>query len=159
MPREGELVLGAREMKMLPVGVPIPGGMLRYSTAEVLAHGLIIDRQYLIALRRARPRGGNCARDRGRTPGAGRHVYQYWDQEYECVVIGVRVEKTEKILVLNNHLLIVVVPRERALQSWTAEFPAKVIPDVEETKPMLVPFITDTYLLAGVGSPEQTVLG
>jgi hypothetical protein len=35
VPREGELVLGAREMKMLPVGVPIPGGLLRYSTLKL----------------------------------------------------------------------------------------------------------------------------
>jgi hypothetical protein len=151
VPREGELVLGAREMKMLPVGVPIPGGLLRYSTAEVLAHGLIIDRQYLV-LYDAPGRVAEFALATADEPQVqGDTVYQYWDQEYECVVIGVRVEKSEKILVLNNHLLIVVVPRARALQSWTAEFPAKVIPDVEETKPMLVPFLTDSYLLAGSG--------
>ena len=47
-PREGELVLGAREMKMLPVQIPIPGSTLRYSTADVLAAGLVLDRHFLI---------------------------------------------------------------------------------------------------------------
>jgi len=151
-PREGDLVLGPREMKMLPVGVPVPGGMLRYTTAEVLAHGLIIDRQYLV-LYDVPGRVVELALSTADEPQVqGDTVYQYWDQEYECVVMGVRVEKTERILVLNNHLLIVVVPRGRGLQTWTAEFPAKVIPDVEETKPMVVPFITDTYLLADSGS-------
>ena len=154
-PREGELVIGPREMKMLPVGVPIPGGMLRYSTAEVLAHGLIIDRQHLV-LYDVPGRVAEIALATGGEPQVqGDTLYQYWDEEFECVVIGVQVEKTEKILVLNNHLLIVVVPRERALQTWTAEFPAKVIPDAEEPKPMVVPFITDAYLLADSGSQSK----
>ncbi len=151
VPREGELVLGAREMKMLPVGVPIPGGLLRYSTAEVLAHGLIIDRHYLV-LYDVPGRVAEIALASATEPQVhGDTVYQYWDDDYECVVIGVRVEKAEKILVLNNHLLIAVLPRELALQTWTAEFPSQLIPGAEEPKPMVVPFITDSYLMGGSG--------
>jgi hypothetical protein len=154
-PREGDLVIGPREMKMLPVGVPIPGGMLRYSTAEVLTRGLIIDRQHLVLYDVPGRVAEIALATAGEPRVQGDTVYQYWDEEFECVVIGVQVENTEKILVFNNHLLIVVVPRERALRTWTAEFPAKVIPDVEETKPMVVPFITDAYSLAESGSQSK----
>ena len=47
-PREGELVLGPHEMKMLPVGVQVTGSRIRYTTAEVLAHGSIGTWEYLI---------------------------------------------------------------------------------------------------------------
>jgi hypothetical protein len=156
-PREGELVIGAREMKMLPVGIPIPGSILRYTTAEVLAHGLLVDRHYLIVY----DEPGRVAEISLASPDepkvVGDYVYNYWDQEYESVVIGVRVEKTEKLLLVNDHLLLVVVPRERALRTWTAEFPTQVVPGAEEPKPMAVPFITDSYLLAASGSDKQRV--
>lgn len=152
VPREGELVIGAREMKMLPVQVPIAGSTLRYSTAEVLAHGLLLDR-HLLVLYDEPGRVAEIALATEAEPKVeGDFLYNYWDQEYESVVIGVRVEKTEQVLVVNNHLLVVVIPRERALRTWTAEFPSSVVPGAEEPKPMLVPFITDSYLLAGSGS-------
>ena len=47
-PREHELEIGPREMKMLPVQIPVSGGRLCYSTAEVLAHGVNLDRDFLI---------------------------------------------------------------------------------------------------------------
>jgi len=81
-------------------------------------------------------------------------VYQYWDQDYECVVIGVRVEKSERILVLNNHLLIVVV-RASAPCRAGRRIPGEGHPRRGRTKPMLVPFFTDTYLLAGPASGRK----
>ena len=156
-PREGELVIGAREMKMLPVGIPITGSRLRYTTAEVLAHGLLIDRHYLIVY----DEPGRVAEISVATAEEpkiqGDYVYNYWDQEYEALVVGVQVEKTEKILIINNHLLLVVMPRALALRSWTAEFPSKLIPGAEEPKPMVVPFLTDAYQLAASGSTKKMV--
>ncbi len=114
-PREGELAIGPRQMKVLPVGIPITGSRLRYTTAEVLAHGLLLERHYLIVYDDP-GRVAEISLATAEEPQIqGDYVYNYWDQEFESVVVGVRVEKTEKILLINNHLLLVVLPRERAL--------------------------------------------
>jgi hypothetical protein len=152
VPREGELVIGPREMKMLPVQVPIAGGQIRYSTAEVLAHGLLVDRHYVILYDEPERLVEIGLATREEPKVEGETVYQYWDPEYESAVIGARLEKTEKLLLLNNHILIVLVPRARALRTWIPEFSPKVVPGSEETKAMPVPFISDNYLLAGSGS-------
>ena len=157
VPREGELVLGPREMKMIPVQVPIPGSHLRYSTAEVLAYGLNLDRHYLIIYDDP-GRIAEIAFATEQEPRIeGDTLYQYWDPEYESVVIGLRVEKAEKLLLVNNHLLVVAVPRERALRTWTAEFPPSVVSGAEESKPISVPFITDSYLMAASGSYRNRI--
>jgi hypothetical protein len=156
-PREDELVIGAREMKMLPVGIPITGSRLRYTTAEVLAHGLLIDRHYLIVYDEPGRLAEISVTTAEEPKVQGDYVYNYWDQEYEALVLGVQVEKTEKILIINDHLLLVVMPRALALRSWMAEFPSKVVPGVEEPKPMVVPFLTDAYQLAASGSTKKMV--
>jgi hypothetical protein len=157
VPREGELVLGAREMKMLPVQIPIAGSTLRYSTAEVLAQGLLLDRHLLILYDEPGRLAEIALATEAEPKVEGDFLYNYWDQEYESVVIGVRVEKTEQVIVVNSHLLVVVIPRERALRTWTPEFPTSVVPGAEEPKPMLIPFITDSYLLAGSGSAGKRI--
>jgi hypothetical protein len=157
VPREGELVLGAREMKMLPVQIPIAGSTLRYSTAEVLAQGLLLDRHLLILYDEPGRLAEISLATEAEPKVEGDFLYNYWDQEYESVIIGVRVEKTERVIVVNNHLLVVVIPRERALRTWTPEFPTSIVPGAEEPKPMLIPFITDSYLLAGSGSQGKSL--
>ncbi|MBI1941955.1 MAG: beta galactosidase jelly roll domain-containing protein, partial [Acidobacteria bacterium] len=73
------------------------------------------------------------------------------------VVIGVRVRSLERIFLVNQHLMLVVAPRHRALRSWTAEFPSKIIPGAEEPKPMAVPFITDAYQIGASGSGKKSI--
>jgi hypothetical protein len=152
VPREGELVLGPREMKMLPVQVPITGSQLRYSTAEVLAHGLNLDRKFLILYDQPGRVAEISLATRDEPHVEGDTIYKYWDPEYESVVFGVRFEKGEKLLLVNDDLLVILLPRERALRTWVTEFPSKVLPFSEETKPFSVPFITDSYMFAGSGS-------
>jgi len=86
----------------------------------------------------------------------GETVYQYRDQEYESVVIGLRLDKTEKIILVNNHLLVIVLLRELALRTWTGEFSPKVILGIDETKPFSVPFISDIAMMAGSGTTKKT---
>jgi hypothetical protein len=150
-PREGELTIGPREMKMLPVGIPITGSRLRYTTAEVLAHGLLQEWHYLIVYDEPGRliELGLASADEPKVQGD--YVYNYWDEAFESVVLGIKVDEREKILLINYHLLLIVMPRERALRTWTAEFPTKIIPGSEEPKPMQVPFITDSYQLAASG--------
>jgi hypothetical protein len=156
-PREGELVIGPREMKMLAVQVPIPGSQLRYSTAEVLAHGLNLDRHFLILYDMPGRVAEISLATRDEPHVEGETIYQYWDPEYESVVFGVRFEKTQKLLLVNDHLLVILLPRDRALRTWVSEFPSKVIPMAEETKPLAVPFIADSYMHAGGGSHASRI--
>ncbi|MBI1940938.1 MAG: beta-galactosidase, partial [Acidobacteria bacterium] len=157
VPRQGELTLGAREMKMLPVQIPITGSALRYSTAEVLAHGLIVDRHYLVVYDEP-GRLAEISLATSREPSVeGDPDYTYWDPEWESVVIGVRVRGLERVFLVNQHLMLVVAPRHRALRSWTAEFPSKIIPGAEEAKPMAVPFITDAYQIGASGAGKKSI--
>jgi len=151
VPREGELVIGPREMKMLAVEVPIPGSQLCYSTAEVLAHGLNLDRHFLILYDAPGRAAEISLATRDEPHVEGETLYQYWDSEYESVVLGVQFGKAEKMLLVNDHLLVILLPRDRALRTWVAEFPSKVVPQAEETKPFSVPIIGDNYLFAGSG--------
>ncbi len=152
VPREGELVLGPREMKMVPVEVPIAGGRLRYSTAEVLDHGLNLDRHFLIVYDEP-GRLVEIALATEQEPRVeGDVLYQYWDSEFETVVIGFRLDRAEKMFWVNDDLLIWAVPRSVALRTWTAEFPSQLIPGSEEAKPMAVPFVGESSLMAATGS-------
>jgi hypothetical protein len=157
VPREGELVIGPREMKMLAVQVPIPGSQLRYSTAETLAHGVNLDRDFLILydLPGRVAEVSLATRDEPRVE--GETIYQYWDSEYESVIFGVRFGETEKLLVVNDHLLVILLPRDRALRTWVTEFPSKPLPYSEEVKSFSVPFIADNYMFAGSGSLKSRI--
>jgi hypothetical protein len=156
VPREGELVIGARGMKMLPVQVPISGGQLRYTTAEVLAHGVNLDRHFLLIYDDP-GRAVEIALAAKEEPHIeGDFLYQYWDKDQQSAIIGLRIEKGEKFLLVDNHL-IGAIPLERALRTWVGEFPSKVIPGVKEANAMSVPFITDAYLLAATGSEGKRI--
>jgi hypothetical protein len=163
VPREGELVLGAREMKMLPVQLDIPGGALRYSTAEFLAAGEYQGKQYVILYDEPGRlvEIGLATRDEPHLEGDT--VYQYWDPEFESVVFGVRVDKNEKLLELNNHLMVILLPRQTALQTWTGDLPQRVVPGPyisrkDNVPPILTPFISDFALppQSGAGPKKYT---
>jgi len=130
VPREGELVIGPREMKMLPVQIPIPGSQLKYTTAEVLAAGSLTEWQFLVVYDEPGRLAEISLATRDEPQFEGEVEYRYWDQEYEAMVFGVRVESTPKILFINRHLLLVVLPREQALKCWTAEFPVSNMPQI-----------------------------
>ena len=154
-PREHELVMGAREMKMLPVQVPVSGGRLCYTTAEVLAHGVNLDRDFLIVYD-APGRTAEISMATVDEPKVeGDSAYQYWDSEYESSVFGVEIAKTAKMLMFNEHLQIITLPRDQALRTFIWEFSPKVVPGSEETKPVAAPIMSDTYALAGSGSQKN----
>ncbi|PYV23577.1 MAG: hypothetical protein DMG24_13595 [Acidobacteria bacterium] len=157
VPREGHLTLGPREMKMIPVHVPIPGGVLCYSTAEILAHGHNADRDFLIVYYDP-GRVAEIALAASREPQVdGDTLYRYWDKKHGSAVFGVRVGDKEKVLYYNNRLLIFVVPKERALRSWVAEVPSTVAPGAEDSGAIAVPFVTDAALLADYGSEKNRI--
>jgi Glycosyl hydrolases family 35/Beta-galactosidase, domain 2/Beta-galactosidase second all-beta domain len=162
VPREGELVIGPREMKMLPVQLEIPGGAVRYSTAEVLTFGKVEERQYLILYDEPGRLAEISLATREEPHIEGDVVYQYWDEGYESVVFGVRFENAEKFLLLNHHQMIILLPREKALRTWTADFPDSIIPGPiarkgEEIPPVNVPFLTDLAMMGESGTQKYAL--
>ncbi len=157
VPREGELTLGAREMKMLPVQIAVPGGHLRYTTAEVFAAGELAGREYLIVYDQPGRLVEIGLATRNEPHIEGETVYQYWDSDYESVVFGIRVENQEKAWILNDHWLIVAVPSARARGAWSAEFSAAILPFAEEVKTILVPFVADAEFLRASGETKKTL--
>jgi len=152
VPREGQLSISAREMKMMAVQVPVGGTTLRYSTAEVLAHGLNLDQWYLV-LYDDPGRLAEISLATGDEPHVeGDTTYIYWDREYESVVIGVRFDESEKTLLVNENLTVVLVPRQRALRTWAADFPIKDFVGAEGDKPVSIPMVSDAALLVASGS-------
>jgi hypothetical protein len=121
-PSEGELVLGPREMRMLPAGFPIAGCILRYTTAEILAGGSPEQRRLILYDEPGRTvefsiRAGNSKIE-------GDTLYQRFDDP-TAPVIGVRVAEAEKILRITQYTgdtesstKIIVLPRESALHTW-----------------------------------------
>lgn len=159
IPRQGELTLGAREMKMLPVQIPIPGSQICYSTAEVLAAGLNSDRHWVILYDQpGRDVELSLATQKEPQIEGGDLTYRYWDEDYQSMVLGYKVGETEKPFLVNDHLVVWTLPRDRALHTWTAVFPAKLVPEpraydeAEKPKPIDVAFVSDAALLADSGS-------
>lgn len=160
VPREGELELGPREMKMLPVQVPIAQGILRYSTAEVLlqASG---NRPYLVLYDEPGRLVEFGLSTESEPHIEGDTVYQYWDEPYESVVAGVRVGNAEKMLLfIETSLVVVVAPRELASKSWAVEIPGAALPGAlavegEAAELISVPFFTNAALLAGAGRGKK----
>ncbi len=155
IPREGDLVIGPRETKALPVQAPVPGGVLRYTTAEILTAGNNLGRDFVI-LYDAPGRlveVGLATRDEPHVE--GETDYQYYDPEYESVVIGTHVTDKEKFLLLNNHQLVVLLPREQALRTWVPEFPPSVVPGVFEKQSVPIPFISDAALAGASGHEKR----
>jgi hypothetical protein len=162
VPREGQLALAPREMKMLPVQLPVGGTTLRYSTAEVLEHAEG-SRSYLVLYDEPGRLVEISLATENEPRVEGDAAYQYWDPEYESVVIGLRVEPTEKMLIVNGSLQVVLLPRERALKSWTLELPAALLPGAaalpqsEQKRRLSLPLFTDAAVMSGSGREKRGV--
>ncbi len=154
VPREGQLELGARGMKMLPAGVPLTGGRLQYTTAEVLDFGASLDRPFLLIYDEPGRLVEIAFATEKQPQVEGDTTYQYWDQDFESVVIGFKLDQPEKMLLVNG-LQVVALPHARALKSWVADIPVQVIPDAAGGGTMRVPFLTDSALMAESGSEDH----
>lgn len=154
-PRQGELELAPREMKMLPVQIPISGGRLIYSTGELLAYGLNLDWDFVILydLPGRILEMGLATTEEPRV--AGNTAYRYWDPDFETAVLAMLVGKTESTLLYHDHLQVIVLPREKALHTFLWEFPPKIVPGTDETATVVAPIISDAYALVDSGTVKS----
>ncbi|HLW78667.1 MAG TPA: beta-galactosidase, partial [Terriglobia bacterium] len=167
VPRQDELVIAARAMKMLPVQMPIPGSQLFYSTAEVVASGLVVDRHFLVIYDEPGYPAEISLATQHEPQIEGDTLYRYWDEDYESVTVGLRFATIEKILFVNDHLYVIALPRERALRTWTAQYPAAAVPgqfvprgaeaEAAAAPPLTVPFISDAASLGETGAHKNRV--
>jgi len=60
---------------------------------------------------------------------------------------------------VNGHLLVILLPRDRALRTWVADFPSKVFPylDPSDPKSFTAAFISDAYMFAGSDTQKNRV--
>ena len=152
VPQHGQLTMGPHAMKMLPVQVPIAGGHLRYSTAEVLAYGSCGDRGFLLVYDAPGSLAELSVKAKRQPMIAGDAVYTSWDEANQSASIGLLVGKRESYFLLDESLIIAVLPRQLALHTWIGKFKAGKTEDRKD-----IPFITDAYLLASTGSDATSV--
>ena len=154
-PRQSELELAPREMKMLPVQIPISGGRLVYSTGELLTHGVNLDRDFVILydVPGRILEMGMATTDEPRVEGDT--AYRYWDPDFETSVLAMLVGTSEKMLLYHDHLQIIVLPRDTALRTLLWEFPPRIVPGSEETKTVVAPIMTDGYSLVNSGTEKS----
>jgi hypothetical protein len=152
VPQHGQLTMGPHAMKMLPVQVPIAGGHLRYSTAEVLAHGSCGERCFLLVYDAPGSLAELAVQAKRQPTIAGDAVYTSWDEANHSASIGFLVGKRESYFLLDDSLIVAVLPRPLALRTWVGKFKTG-----KSEKKTDIPFITDAYLLASTGSDANGV--
>jgi hypothetical protein len=152
LPQHGQLTMGPHAMKMLPVQVPIAGGHLRYTTVEVLAYGSCGDRSFLLVYDVPGSLAELSVKTKQQPAIAGDAVYKSWDGAKQAASIGFLVGKRESYFLLDESLIIAVLPRQLALHTWVGRF--KTGRSENKTD---IPFITDAYLLASTGSDAASV--
>jgi len=153
VPREGELALGPRGMKMLPLRVPVGDRELIYTTAEVLSQGENNDRHFIIVYDEP-DQVAEIAFELDREPHVtGKTLYQHWESNTRSAVIGIQVESKAQFLLVDETLEVIVLPTKLALRTWVEEIAS--IPGVNESSHAAVPFMTDAYLLSRSGSEAK----
>lgn len=144
VPRHGNLAIGPRGMKMLAVNWPIGNGRILYCTAEFLAQGRSGSRSYIVLYDDPGSPVEIALLSSQKPEVKGSASYVEFDPGGKVVVIGFVVEQSWKSILVSNSLQIVVLPRDLAGRTWTAELPASLRSGVSALKS---PVITDCVLM------------
>ncbi len=157
VPWRGALLLNARGMKMCPVNLAFPGGELRHSSAEALAHGEAGRHWLILYDEPERPVEFALAADRPARL-LGPVEYHLWDRETRTEVIGMRTNEDPRMLLVDDRLQVILLQRVNALRTWMAEFPRAVVTGERgDGKPVSIPFLSDATRLAASGHDERGI--
>jgi Beta-galactosidase, domain 2/Glycosyl hydrolases family 35/Beta-galactosidase jelly roll domain len=151
VPSQGKLAIGARGMKILPVQVTIPGGQLRYSTAEILSYGSHGDRDYLIVYGESGEAAEIALAAEKKPDLLGVVDYEHFDPENKTAIFGFHIELSSQMFLWNDKLQIIVLPRELAERTWPAELPSPAGKQSIHT-----PVITDCALMTSSTAMENS---
>jgi hypothetical protein len=147
VPQHGQLSIGVHAMKILPVQVEIDGGHLRYATAEVLASGHAGARSFLLLYDVPGSLVEFSLRAKPTSKILGDALYSRFDAASQALTVGVKVGAQPRYFLLDDSLLIALLPRELALHTWVGQFAAAT-----GASAAAIPFITDAYLFAANGA-------
>lgn len=158
VPRRGTLLLGARGMKMCPIGLAVGDTELLYSTAEVLAQGDAGRRWLVLYDEPERPVEFALA---GKHPPRilGPVTYHVWESEPGAAVIGLSTSEEPRMVLVDNRLQVILLQTVNALRTWAADFPRALVTGEAGDADAIasVPFLSDAALLAGAGHDAAAV--
>ena len=155
VPLQGQLSLGARAMKVLPVQVPVGDGYLRYSTAELLAEGRSGDRYFLVIYDEPGSFVELAFQAAQQPEIAGDRVYATWMEDTKTAVIGIRIGTRQSFLLYDRKLQIIALPRDLAFRTWVETFRVPAIFGAKEGE--AVAFIGQSYLLVKSGTDSNRI--
>jgi hypothetical protein len=156
VPRRGALFLRARGMRLCPIGLAFPGGELRYSTAEVLAHGDAGRRWLILYDDPERPVEFSLAAERPPRI-LGPSTYRVRDSAARAEIIGMRTNEAPRMLLVDD-LQVILLQRVTALRTWIAEFPRAVVTgEPGNGKPVSIPFLSDAAQLTAGGHSARGI--
>jgi hypothetical protein len=155
VPRQGSLSIGPRGMKVLAVEVPIPGGHLRYSTAEILDYGSNGDRSYLVIYDDP-GQLVEVALAASKKPWLeGETTYQSYDADDGTMIFGFYMGSVPKMFLLNGVTQIVALPSELAGKTWKADLSAAFTPQTSPTNVSHSPVVTDSALMTATSAANN----
>ncbi len=152
VPRRGTLLLGARGMKMCPIGLGVGDDVLLYSTAEVLAQGDAGRRWLVLYDEPNRPIEFALAGVRAPRL-IGPASYHAWESGSRAAVIGLSTGEEPRMLLVNGRLQVILLQTVDALRTWAADFPRALVTGESDdaNATCSVPFFSDAALLSGAG--------
>lgn len=156
VPHVGQLVLGPRRMKIMPVQLAFPGGLLRYSTAEFLSYGTSGDRSFVVLYDDPGAAVELALEALEQPRVVGPTSYQHWDHDDRSLVLGLRVSSLPHFVQIGG-ITVALLPRHLALRTWVGRFTHNQAGNGSASKPLDVPFITDAYLLRNSSYDGETL--
>jgi len=156
VPLSGELRLQPREMKALPVNLPLGNGpaapRLLYTTAELVGAGPLGTRWYVIVQERP-GRALEVAFTLPQEPQLqGEIANAAWDAQNHAMRILVEATNDDQTFSIGDNLILVVTPRSRGLRTWRM-----ALGDAAGETSAILPWITDASLLRDAGQQGNQV--
>ncbi|MGC9198239.1 MAG: beta-galactosidase [Acidobacteriaceae bacterium] len=158
VPQQGRLSIARRGMKMLPVDLTVPGGKIRYCTAEILSVGSIGSAPWLAVYDDPGSLVEIALQAEQEPRIEGEILYSSYDAASKTAVLGFRMEMGAKNLTVSG-MRILALPRSLAGRTWSAELPSATAQNAQpgETAAQ-TPVITDCSLLRAAQTHDAEML-
>ncbi len=146
IPHSGQMVLGAREMKALPLNCELPGATLVYSTAELQMKGRCGQRSFAVFSDQTERIVEIALAGQGWNAEVAGAAYWQPGGDGSPAIGGFRVGAEARTCLLRHDFAVIVVPHDLGARSWLTQAPAGA-GDASHAAESRTPWITDAYLL------------